>query len=108
MLDVHCRTTDLFKKISGQRKRSLASKYLHFHVPLMFYIFDNRAVEALRGVSSMVGYQRKAMESGDNDYRKFAENCLGLQEHIEANHGERLTPRQLDNLLLGISSAKAR
>ena len=36
VLDVHKKVTDLFKTISGIDKRSLASKYLHFHQPNVF------------------------------------------------------------------------
>lgn len=39
----HKKTTGLFKRISGLEKRSLASKYLHFHLPDMFFIYDSRA-----------------------------------------------------------------
>ena len=48
MVKVHYLTTKLFSKISGLNKRSLASKYLHFHVPELFYIFDSRAYDAMR------------------------------------------------------------
>jgi len=41
-------TKKLFSKISGLNKRSLASKYLHFHVPELFYISDSRAYDAMR------------------------------------------------------------
>src|ERR1019366_2260152 len=42
-LECHKRMTDLFKKITGMEKRSLASKYLHFHASNAFFIYDSRA-----------------------------------------------------------------
>jgi hypothetical protein len=46
---------------SGLNKRSLASKYLHFHVPELFYISDSRAYDdAMRNselLSAKLAYQ---------------------------------------------------
>jgi hypothetical protein len=42
LLRVHHETTQLFNTISGLEKRSLASKYLHFHGPRLFYIVPER------------------------------------------------------------------
>ena len=109
LLEVHARTTKLFSDISGLEKRSLASKYLHFHVPSLFYIYDTRAVEAMRELSSVVGRVGKVAKGGapaDNEYRKFAEKCLALQLHIESKFGVSLTPREIDNLLLHVHAQK--
>ena len=106
MLEVHGRTTKLFSEISGLAKRSIASKYLHFHVPKMFYIYDTRSLEALRSFSSVTGRASKTRGANDNEYRKFAEKCLILQEHVEVHHGVHLTPRHIDNLLLQVHSLK--
>jgi len=40
--------TDIFTKISGIEKRSLSSKYLHFHFPDLFFLYDSRAVTSSR------------------------------------------------------------
>jgi hypothetical protein len=102
LLQTHHKTTQLFSKISGMEKRSLASKYLHFHVPKLFYIYDTRAVEALRLLGNIVGRAKKCTPTveADNEYRKFAEKCLLLQQYIENKHKVKLSPRELDNLLL--------
>lgn len=106
LLEVHKRTTQLFKKISGLEKRSLASKYLHFHVPNLFYIYDTRAVEAMRKpeLVSVVRRAGRVNASADNEYKKFAAKCLTLQRHIESEFGVYLTPREIDKLLLDIYS----
>lgn len=102
ILSTHANVTTLFSTISGLEKRSLASKYLHFHLPNLFYIYDTRAVEAMRLLSSVVGRARSRAAGADSEYRKFAEKCLRLQTHIDDEFKVLLTPRQLDNLLLHI------
>jgi hypothetical protein len=47
-IENHKKLTDLLRTITGQAKRSFASKYLHFHFPKQFYIYDTRAVESAR------------------------------------------------------------
>lgn len=103
IVETHKYVTDLFHRISGQDKRSLASKYLHFHLPALFFIYDSRAVQAMRELSAITGRASKNGAGGDNEYRKFAEKCLALREHIHAHHGVMLTPRQIDRLLLQIA-----
>jgi len=100
LLKVHHETTQLFSSISGLEKRSLASKYLHFHVPRLFYIYDTRAVQGLSKLGKLLPRAGKSNANVDNEYRKFAEKCLSLQGYIEIHYGVRLSPREIDNLLL--------
>ena len=100
LLTVHHETTQLFNSISGLEKRSLASKYLHFHVPQLFYIYDTRAVQGLRKLGKLLPRASRSNANVDIEYRKFSEKCLFLQEHIEGEYGTRLSPREIDNLLL--------
>ncbi len=100
LLHVHHATTQLFSRISGLEKRSLASKYLHFHVPQLFYIYDTRALEALRTFSHLLPRSSPSDGVGDNEYRKFVDKCLSLQTYIESKYGKRLSPRELDMVLL--------
>ena len=39
-LTVHKHFSDLLNDITGLKKRSFASKYLHFHFPTKFFIYD--------------------------------------------------------------------
>lgn len=102
MLLAHANVTHLFRDISRFERRSLASKYLHFHFPILFYIYDSRAAEAMRLLSPLVGRVRSTNLDCDIEYQAFVEKCLRLQTHIRSTHGRRLTPRQIDNLLLHI------
>jgi hypothetical protein len=103
MVRLHHEMTRLFHKISGQNKRSLASKYLHFHVPKLFYIYDNRARTGLKMLGpSVVGRPSQNDLAGETEYRRFAEKCHNLQLLCTERFGVSLSPRQLDNLLLGL------
>lgn len=100
LVKVHGLTTELFSNISGLEKRSLASKYLHFHVPKLFYIYDSRAAKALREFSTILPRASRWSGQWDNEYRKFAEKCDHLRALCEKKYSLRLLPRQIDNLLL--------
>jgi hypothetical protein len=101
VIEVHAKTTKLFQKISTLQKRSLASKYLHFHLPEHFYIFDSRAQEAIRAFSRILPRASKwSGSSVDPDYRKFSEKCFHLTNYCAERFGLRPLPRQLDNLLI--------
>lgn len=97
---MHRNTTQLFSSISGLDKRSLASKYLHFHVPKLFYIYDSRAVGGIQILKSIVGRARRSDVIADNEYRKFTEKCFSLRRHLMEVYNADLSLRQLDNLLL--------
>lgn len=102
IVTVHGKVTTLFHKISGQEKRSLASKYLHFHLPNVFFLYDTRAVASLRSVPWRIRAARcsKFPSGADNEYRKFAQKCCILKSCIRKEFQVSLTPRQIDNLLL--------
>lgn len=100
LVAVHGRTMNLFKKISGLEKRSLASKYLHFHVPGLFYIYDARATAALNQLDENVPRDTHVAEPGDREYRRLVERCEDLRKFCLAEFKQDLSPRQLDNLLL--------
>lgn len=108
IVEVHGDTTDLFSSITGKNNRSLASKYLHFHVPSSFYIYDSRAVEAFRersihGIDQGLPRASRTVELGDNEYRKFVEKCEFLRRYCKTTFDKDLRPRQIDNLLLEIN-----
>lgn len=102
ILDIHAKVTNLFKQISGMEKRSLASKYLHFHFPNQFFIYDSRAVAGISKLSSLTGRASTGNSKHDYEYQRYAKKCLNLQSKILAKFGEHLNPRQIDNLLLNI------
>ena len=106
VLDAHNHLMSTLNRITGQNKRSLASKYLHFHVPELIYIYDSVANAALIRINPKYHVRSKVSSDFDAAYAAFAFRLLDLQEGIEATYGERLTPRQLDRLLWGIAANK--
>jgi hypothetical protein len=109
IIDTHGKLTQIFSTISGLENRSLASKYLHFHLPELFFIYDERARKGLSQIKKLSGRASKKFNGGDTDYRCFAEKCLNLRNKIGRVEGRKsgggkklLNPRQLDNLLLAV------
>lgn len=99
VIAVHKKVTDLFKKISGLEKRSLASKYLHFHFPNLFFIYDSRSSSALREIEYSSFWNSNLVEY-DLAYTKFFLRCMALVEKINSECDIPLSPRQLDKYLL--------
>ena len=99
-MDVHWRVTDLFSKISGLAKRSLASKYLHFHRSESFFIYDSRAVSEILKYKAITGRVSKSDQRCDGEYRKIYCKCLTLQKYVHDKFDVYLAPRSIDNLLL--------
>jgi hypothetical protein len=99
VLETHAYVVRLFEKLTGKGKRSLASKYLHFHRPSVFFIYDSRAVAGIR----LLALPRQAIDvpaTADRAYAQFVRAALGLRERVSSEFGVRLNPRQLDRLLL--------
>jgi len=100
---VHKRLTDLFRQISGQDKRSLASKYLHFHVPKAVYIYDERASRAIRQVTSPLRSRARGLTEYDDEYAQFYLRCEVLRAQLEQVIGRAMTPREVDKVLLAVA-----
>lgn len=103
-LILHRKLVKILHSISAQDKRSLVSKYLHFHVPNMFYIYDSRASDSIRkyGFNNNVLRKQLSILPVDNCYMSFVVRMLQMQNYIEKKYSTRLNPRQLDRLLLKI------
>jgi len=101
ILKTHSELVNLFQGITGMNKRSLASKYLHFHLPNLFYIFDTMATSGLRIIKPYWRINRNRITAQfDNEYERFVLKIFDLQEYIKDEYNESLSPRELDRLLL--------
>ncbi|MDO8795211.1 MAG: hypothetical protein Q7J25_11385 [Vicinamibacterales bacterium] len=98
VLDTHGYLVTLFETLTHKSKRSLASKYLHFHCPDLFFIYDSRAALSIRRLA--VAPLNVDAPNADEQYAKFFGAALGLTRHVSKKFKTRLTPRQLDRLLL--------
>lgn len=102
-LKVHGLLVRVFQRLTGLQKRSLASKYLHFHRPDLFFIHDSRASSTLRKLaipSEAIDVPAQA----DPEYVRFVAAVVGLRRYVRSSFGITMTPRELDRLLLRIEA----
>jgi hypothetical protein len=104
LLSVHAKVMRLFQGISGSNQRSLASKYLHFHLPNHFFLYDSRAVQALGFLKDVIGKRFVVAKNArhDTEYERLVRKCLKLQAEALKLGVPLLTPRHVDNLLLKV------
>lgn len=109
VVTTHNKLLKLFSSITGLDKRSLASKYLHFHRPDLFYIYDSRAKQAIMKVTPRVtAINEIAAEDADSEYLSFCRRCQWLKDSIQERFKKDLTPRQIDKILLRITENSRR
>ena len=101
ILSAHKYLVDVFKGLTKLNKRSLVSKYLHFHCPDKFFIYDSRARAA---IEKIVKNPNKEILSGiedyDAEYGDFVCRMLELQDYLKIKLGTNEEPRAIDNFLL--------
>jgi hypothetical protein len=88
--------------ITDKKKRSLASKYLHFHAPESVFIYDSIANKEIRSLLSRKKSRFSYIKGYDDTYSQFVARCLYLRDQvIEPELEKKITPRFLDKVLLG-------
>lgn len=104
VLKCHGFLTTKFNELTELDKRSLASKYLHFHCREKVYIYDSVASSVMR---KLVTKDRKKITEicnnhpeYDMEYVDFYVRALELQKYLEDNYCRRMTTREIDTLLL--------
>lgn len=107
-VEAHAHLVGVIRALTGDGKRSLASKYLHFHRPELFFIYDSRAAQSIAKLSKGFKRSRRRVPAdSDHTYGAFVIRALEIRDRIFADHGKRLTPRQLDRVLLKIAAREA-
>ena len=105
ILQVHKDLQNVFYRITKLKKRSLASKYLHFHLPELFYIYDSRSANKVRNLKIKIpkGLE-KIINSNkvDKVYAQFYIKAFLQCEEIYQEHKKKLSPRDMDKLLLSL------
>jgi hypothetical protein len=106
---VHKHLLDVFYKITKMEKRSLASKYLHFHRPEVFFIYDSRARNAIGAITPRLkqiveDIKAPTPEIFDKEYHFFCLRAIWLQKELNEKFGRKFTPRELDKILLRIAA----
>ena len=95
ILKVHKYFTDILLKETGLNKRSLASKYLHFHAPKAFFIYDSIANKKIR--EKLTNKKFKVQNKYDKEYTNFVYRCLYFRDNFHQGK----SPREIDKILLG-------
>lgn len=108
VLPVHAKLTKLFFSISNLDKRSLASKYAHFHAPRAVYIFDTRADRAIRLVTERPRWRDGAKTRCDGPYAQFFLRCEAFRAQLEDTLSRPVLPRDMDKVLLAVASRAGR
>jgi hypothetical protein len=109
ILKTHRYLMDIVNKITDLDKRSFCSKYLHFHLPKLYFMYDSRAVYAIQQFIKKLPIQMTELidlDTVDKEYGKFFCKCYILQQEILQETGTLLAPRQLDNLLIAVANDK--
>ena len=110
-IKTHRNLVELLEAITGHAKRSFASKYLHFHFPEQFFIYNSRASVGLRRVMKMLGekpstYRQHFSDDVDKDYADFFVCCDFVSQKLSKEAGRELTKREVDTVLLAVSDGK--
>ena len=104
-IQVHAYLMKVWGAAGAKGKRSLASKYLHFHRRDIFPMFDSRAAAAIKKVTpDNTHIDRLPVVSGDTTYKAFCERYAWLLQHIRREFNMRLTLRRVDRLLLAVAN----
>lgn len=108
-LETHFYFTKLTADLTGLEKRSFCSKYLHFHLPNLFPIYDSRVAGSLRKLISKTPqsfYQLLSSTNIDQEYAKFVCKSIEVRRNVESELGREITLRQFDNLLIDLQMMK--
>jgi len=96
ILSTHLYLQELLKKATEMDKRSFVSKYLHFHCPNLFYIFDSYSDSEINRIVKCKG-KWNCPSGADYCYAKYCEKSLFIQQRTVPY--EKNFPRILDSYL---------
>ncbi len=101
ILDTHKSLVDVFENITQQNNRSLASKYLHFHCPSKFYIYDTRAMDTVRKLVRKPNADLfEDIDKYDSEYGDYVCRVLELTQLLNEKTDLITDPRKVDTFLL--------
>ena len=98
-IEIHYRMLRTLKPLTRRSPRSFASKYLHFHAPAWFFIYDSVASRGLRRLLGRRRRSRMLRSMGDGQYAHFVAGAWILRGDLVAR-GASLSMRELDVILL--------
>jgi hypothetical protein len=113
LLMIHKRLCDKIITISSQN-RSFSSKYLHFHLPNLFFIYDSIATTKINALLKLfpelkekIKLEKIKFQSDINEfdveYFNFCLKCFFILKLLEEKFEIKLSIRKFDDLLLYIT-----
>lgn len=101
ILQLHYSLMKLFEEKTNKEKRSLASKYLHFHLPNLFFIYDSRVASVITKFSGRLPKNTQIPENVDITYAKFFYKAYEIYKNLpnDKEYSDS-RPRVIDNILL--------
>jgi len=107
LLEIHAEFVEEIHGITDKKKRSLASKYLHFHAPESVFIYDSIANKEIRSLLREETPRFSYKKGYDDTYSQFVTRCLYLRDEIiEPRMKKKITPRFLDKVLLSSANGQ--
>ena len=106
VLKTHNYLMKILKEVTGHNNRSFCSKYLHFHFPGLFFLYDSIASRNLKDFKSKVSIDLMEilkLKNIDLEYSKYFCRCFDFRNDINRMYNTKLTTRQIDNLLLKVN-----
>ncbi len=103
VLHLHYYLMNKLGKITKKNVRSFSSKYLHFHLPNLFFLYDSRSKERINKIVKEIPDDLKMFhetEKIDKEYSKFFIKAFEFKRIIFEKYKVQLSPRHLDNVLL--------
>jgi hypothetical protein len=106
ILETHKKVIDFIREITGDYRRSFVSKYLHFHFPKLFFLYDSRVPREInRVIRTCAGFRKRYKEllpkskKVDKTYADFFVKCSILMQCCKTKR-IKMTPRDIDNFLI--------
>ena len=100
ILSVHYYLMNLFEDSTEMRKRSLASKYLHFHLPELFFIYDSRTESVITQFSGRLSRVLDISQTEcDKTYATFCSKALIIYNALNDKNYTDPQTRVVDNIL---------
>lgn len=99
ILKLHNNLVKIYKNTTELNKISLASKYLHFHLPKLFYIYDSRAKTAINEIIGRIKKSQKILQQ-NSDYANFVNKIDVFKKKLKFITKNSFSPRQIDIILL--------
>ena len=102
ILTLHLKLQSAIQKFTKDKKTSFCSKYLHFHCPNCYFIYDSIARNNIKGLLHMLDLEshKRVLNTGDPAYSLFYGKCQEARKALELKYQTTITIREFDTVLM--------